>query len=135
MTTVVDASVWVSAAIPDDVHHESSRTWLATRRDGDLVTPTLALVETAGAIARRSGSSALAAQAVSAIAALPNVLVVVPDEELWETALAVAGGRKIRGADALYVALAEALQLPLVTWDREQIERAGRRVTTLTPSD
>ncbi len=37
------------------------------------------------------------------------------------------------GADALFVASAELLDVPLVTWDREQRERAGNRVTCITP--
>jgi predicted nucleic acid-binding protein len=32
---------------------------------------------------------------------------------------------KLRGSDAIYVALSEQLMAPLVTWDREIIERAG----------
>ena len=38
--TVVDASVWVSRLVPQDVHHEASRGWLAHHlaRGGDLPT-------------------------------------------------------------------------------------------------
>jgi len=36
-------------------------------------------------------------------------------------------------ADAVYVALAEQLQIPLVTWDREQRERGGQRIVAQEP--
>ena len=99
-----------------------------------LTTPALGLVETAGAIARRTGSELLARRACRAIERLPNVLVVVPDGALWNAALGAAAARSLRGADAVYVALADLLQLPLVTWDREQRERAGRRVRVIAPA-
>jgi predicted nucleic acid-binding protein len=62
------------------------------------------------------------------------VLVVLPDGALWDAALGAAAARSLRGADAVYVALADLLDLPLVTWDREQRERAGRRVRVITPA-
>ena len=135
MSVVLDASVWVSASISDDVHHQTTRAWLSRVSSTDtLVTPALGLLETAGAVARRTGSSALAREIVTAIERLPNVVVVIPDAELWTLAVHAASGRALRGADALYVALAEALGMPLATWDDEQRTRAGRRIKTLTPA-
>jgi predicted nucleic acid-binding protein len=135
VSVVLDASVWVSASIPDDVHHQTTRAWLSRVSSTDtLVTPALGLLETAGAIARRTGSSALAREIVTAIERLPNVVVVIPDAELWTLAVHAASGRALRGADALYVALAEALGMPLATWDDEQRTRAGGRIKTLTPA-
>ena len=37
----------------------------------------------------------------------------------------VAADLRLRGADATYVAAAQELNLPLVSWDREQIERGA----------
>ena len=135
MSIVLDASVWVSAVIPDDVHHETTRPWLSRVSSTDtLVTPTLGLLETAGAVARRTGSSALARRVVNAIERLPNVVVVIPDAELWTLAVEAASGRGLRGADALYVALAHALGMPLATWDDDQRRRARRYIKTVTPA-
>ena len=39
----------------------------------------------------------------------------------------------LKGADATTVAVAHLLGLPLVTWDRQQGERAGKRVTVYRP--
>jgi predicted nucleic acid-binding protein len=38
-----------------------------------------------------------------------------------------------RGADATYVALALERGVPLITWDKEQIERGGLRIEVRTP--
>jgi len=45
----------------------------------------------------------------------------------------LAADLSLRGADALYVALSYHLKVPLVTWDRQQRERAGERVAVHTP--
>lgn len=135
VSVVVDASVWVAGFIADDVRHEVTTGWLADSGLQTLVTPVLALAETSGAVARRTGSLGLARRAVAAIEHLPNVVIVVPDTELWTATVRAASGRALRGSDALYVALAGALRLPLVTWDREQQERSGRRVTVMTPQN
>ena len=136
MSLVLDASVWVSASIPADANHVVTRKWLETVLPTEmLVTPTLGLVETSGAIARRTGSALLARRAVLAIERLPHTLVVLPDPRLWDTAVRLSAMRALRGgADAVYVALAELLNIPLATWDRDQRERAGRRVKVVTPS-
>ena len=40
---------------------------------------------------------------------------------------------QLRGADAIYVALAAQIGIPLITWDREQFERGAQRVITRQP--
>lgn len=41
---------------------------------------------------------------------------------------------RLRGADAVYVAVADQLSLPLVSWDVEQRERAAARVEVIVPT-
>lgn len=135
MSIVLDASVWVSASIPDDVHHRSTRAWLAAVSSTDtLVSPALGLLETAGAVSRRTGSPALARRIVAAIERLPNVIIVIPDAELWTLSVESAAARGLRGADAMYVALAHALGFPLATWDADQRKKAEPRVRVITPA-
>jgi predicted nucleic acid-binding protein len=45
----------------------------------------------------------------------------------------VAANVALRGSDALYVALATKLDLPLVTWDKQQRERGAVFCRTMTP--
>ena len=56
-------------------------------------------------------------------------------ESQGETAAAIAAQQFLRGADAVYVALAGQLRMPLVTWDKELLERAAAVVPTLTPAE
>ena len=49
-------------------------------------------------------------------------------------AIVVASSKRIRGCDAIYVALAQHLGIPLISLDREQRERAPEDVAVLTPA-
>jgi predicted nucleic acid-binding protein len=133
--TVVDASVWVSRLVPQDVHHAASRRWLEEQAaGGDLViSPTLLLAEVAGAVSRRTGQSELAHQAVQMLLRLTELRLVPLDSRLGRSAARLAAEIGLRGADAVYVATAHHLNVPLVTLDREQQARAGRLVEVRSP--
>ena len=133
---VVDASVWVSRLVPQDVHHSVSRMWLERHAAaGDpLIAPVLALPEIAAAIARRTGDSSLAHQAMQVILRIPVLRLVDVDARLARSAARLAADHSLRGADAMYAALALQLDLPLVTLDREQRDRAGAVLTALEPA-
>jgi predicted nucleic acid-binding protein len=66
---------------------------------------------------------------------LPNVRLVPVDAELAGLGVQVAGGLRLRGGDALYVALAQRLGVHLVTWDEEQRERGSGVVMAITPQE
>jgi predicted nucleic acid-binding protein len=133
---VVDASVIVSRLVPHDIHHEVSLHWLARHvaEGGLVVVPALLLPEVSGAVARQTGVPALAPAAIQAVLRLPRLRLIPIDEHLARTAADLAGRFRIRGADAVYVAVASDLGLPLVTWDGEQGDRAERVVEVLTPT-
>jgi predicted nucleic acid-binding protein len=57
------------------------------------------------------------------------------DDVLAGTAARFATQLRLRGADAVYIAAAARLRLPLVTWDLEQRDRAARLVEVLIPGD
>jgi predicted nucleic acid-binding protein len=132
---VVDASVWVGRLVPQDAHYAASRRWLeaCTARGGTLIAPLLLLAEVAGAVARRTDSAELADRATDALLALPNLRLVALDARLGETSARLAAELGLKGADATYVAVAHLLGLPLVTWDQQQGERAGKQVTVYRP--
>ncbi len=133
--TVVDASVWVSRLVPHDVHHAASRDWLAGQVTAGrlIVAPVLLLAEVAGAISRRTGRPRLARRAVEDLVRLPGLRLLAVESRLARSAAQVAGDLRLRGADAVYVATARDLGIPLVTWDGEQRERAGRLIAVKTP--
>lgn len=132
----MDASVWVSRFVPEDVHHRASSRWLRQfiEDGGPLVEPIVLLAEVAGAIARRTGLPELGSQAASRILAFPRLSLVAVDPQLGQAAARIAAEHRLRGADAIYVALAEQLDIALMTWDNEQIARGQSVIQVGNPS-
>jgi predicted nucleic acid-binding protein len=132
---VVDASVWVSRLVPDDVHYGASRLWLEqiVYRGEPLISPAILLAEIAGAVSRRTGESGLAERAVRDVLQVPGVRLVSIDRRLGQEAARLAARLHLRGADAVYVATARLMRLPLVTWDSEQHSRANALVSVRSP--
>jgi len=132
---VIDASVMVSVFYDRDVRHLESRRWLrAYLRSGQLlIAPILLLSEVAGAITRRTGDVQSGRLAVRRLWHLPELQLIVIDTALGLRTTELAADLGLRGADAVYVALASDLQVPLITWDRQQRERGAQRGTTQEP--
>jgi predicted nucleic acid-binding protein len=133
---VVDASVVVSALVRHDANYAASVRWLEAylAADGLLVAPAILLAEVAGAIARRAAAPRAARRTVEALARLPALRLVAVDETLGQAAAALAGRLRVRGADAVYIATADLLGLPLVTFDAEQRARGARVVDVIVPA-
>jgi predicted nucleic acid-binding protein len=127
---VLDASLWVARLVPSDAFYQPASAWMAARRAENtlLISPSLLLPEVAGAIARRTGDAELARDAIAAIQQLPGIRLIEMDQGLIDSAAQLAGSLGLRGADAIYVAAAEYLGLPLCTLDEDQARRAGHRV-------
>jgi predicted nucleic acid-binding protein len=87
----------------------------------------------AGAVARRTGEFRLAKRAVDTLLRLPALRLVAVDGPLARAAAELAARLRLRGADAVYVATAERLDLPLVTWDQDQAVRASRLIPVRAP--
>jgi predicted nucleic acid-binding protein len=134
---VIDASVWVSRLVPQDAHHAISRRWLERyiSSGGLLVAPVLLLAEIAGAIARRTGEPDLARRALEGVLRVPNLRLVSTDPQLGKEAARLAADLRLRGADAMYMAVAHHLNIPLVTWDRQQRERAAGMISVRMPEN
>ena len=134
---IVDASVWVARFLGVDKHHDVSSTCITALLESDsrLVIPVLAWPEVAGAIARRSGNAGYGNNAVAAIRAMRWIENVSMDDLLAEKSAQIAATLKLRGADAVYVALAVVRRAPLITLDTEMLERARDVAEVLTPAD
>lgn len=133
----IDASVWVNADSPAEPEHPSSRALLDTlfARHVKIVVPTLLSVELAGVIARTRGDSGLAQEMAVALLALPSLLWVALDESLARQAAELAARHRLRGADAVYAAVALAHHCTLVSLDGEHLTRLTSIVRTLAPAD
>ena len=132
---IVDASVWVARFLADDRHHGNAMACITAllERESRLVIPVLAWPEVAGAIARRSGAAENGHDAVGIIRGLRLIESIPMDPSLAQEAAQIAASRKLRGADAVYVALALTHRMPLLTLDAEMLERARGTVEAFTP--
>ena len=127
---VLDASAWVSRLVPGDEFHAAVRSWMERQRGAgaQFISPTLLLAEVGGAICRRTGDQELARRAIDQLENLPGLRLVEMEHSLVHEAARLAAELGLRGADSVYVAVASQLDLPLVTFDQDQRERAGERV-------
>jgi predicted nucleic acid-binding protein len=134
---VVDASVWVARFVPQDEFHGRVRSWLDRQRltGNKFLAPALLLTEVAGAISRRTGAIALGKRTAERLDSLPGLRLVQMDQTLVREATRLAAELDLRGADAYYIAVADRLEIPLVTLDNDQGQRASNRVIVHIPSD
>ncbi len=132
---VLDASVWLAALINKE--QPESALFLSRlvqdRRTASV--PILVLAELAGAIARQSRDAARAETGFRFLRAQGWLSIHPLTESQCEAAAAIAAQQFLRGADAMYAALARQLGTALVTWDNESLERAAAVVPSLTPAD
>ncbi len=107
--------------------HEESIAALARAADrGEpLAAPSMVLLETLCALARRLGDTARARAAGARLVAHPILRLEPLTDALLALAVDVGTERRLRAADALYAATAVELDALLLSWDRELIERAG----------
>jgi predicted nucleic acid-binding protein len=132
----IDANVFISDAVPADVHHSDSRAFLTALggRDEQIYCPSLVMVETAAAIARLTGNAALARRTANLIRRFPKLKLVSLTIARSRRAVELAALHRLRGADTVYLAVAEEHSTTLITWDTEMLARAAGVVTTMTPS-
>ena len=132
---VVDASVWISVLLADDFFHVQSYSWFQTYSElqGEMSEPSLLLPEVAAGLRRRTNDPLVSRNAVQYLTHLTELHIVPIDSHLAHTAAEMAADYRLRGADAVYAALAYSRDVPLVTWDQEQIERVQGVVKVGTP--
>ncbi len=136
MRTVIDASVFVAAVRTKEIHYPASRQFLLQIQEqgATSVCPTLVLPECAAAIARPAGDKAVGQELVALIERVSGLQLIDLDLSMARRAAEIAAHHRLRGADAVYVTLAETLACPLITWDVEMLERGAFVVTTMTPA-
>lgn len=95
------------------------------RRRLRLHGPTIVVLESACALARRAQSVATGQAALERLRAHPALVLHPVDTRLLAAAQDLGLRQLLRGADALYAATAAVLNAPLVSWDDELVGRAG----------
>lgn len=132
---VMDASVYVTMLDANDPEHTNCLAWFtaAATSDEPIVAPSLILSEVAAAISRGHSDAELAKAVVVALETSAIVSLVAVTSQLAKRAAIIAADQRVRGADAVYLALAQQLNDVLVTLDRQQLQRGAAVVATQHP--
>ena len=133
----IDASVFVNAFNPHEAGHAESLRLLTTIQEhaDPVIVPTLLVPEVASALARASGDGPGALQYARATAALPHLTLVSLTSALARQAAELSAGHRLRGADAIYLAVARRYGTTLVSRDDEQRARGSALVPCQTPEE
>lgn len=132
---VIDASVYVALINANEEAHMSSWNWFraAQAAQEQIVAPAILLPEVAAAISRGVGDTGLAVKVVEQLENTGVIEIVSITQVVAQQAARIAAEHRIRGCDAVYVALADQTGSELITLDRQQIERSANIVKVRKP--
>jgi len=133
MSLTIDASVWIAAADATDKFHQPSRGLLRkVVTDGiAVIQPSFGRTEVACALARRLRDGAQGQQLTHSLMNRMVTSEIAMDVAFLTATENIGTSLFLRGADALYAAIAQQSQGPLISWDNEHLQRAGG----ITPTD
>jgi|YNPBryantNP2012_1023418.scaffolds.fasta_scaffold07094_4 predicted nucleic acid-binding protein len=132
----IDASVFVNAFSPTERGSEQSWRFLAQIREAEIpvFVPTLMLVEVVASLARKQNNTTLAMEWMEEIQQLSFLTFIPLDDDLARESAVIAASHRLRGSDAVYVAVARRFGAALVTLDSEQAQRAAPLVPVRLPA-
>lgn len=133
----LDANIYARDIDPNDPNYDDCHALLERLKQGDqrVIVPTLLLAELAASISRVRRDPIRARVTVEALQALPFITFIDLDRALGQAAAEIAADRAVKGADAVYIAVAKIFGCTLVTLDQEQSKRAAPIVTVMTPQE
>ena len=132
---ILDASVYVALVNAHEKDHARCWDWFeqvqATREP--VIAPVILLAEVAAALSRGIKDTPLAHRVVQQLTRSSRIELIPVTQRLASDAAAIAATHRIRGCDAIYIALARQSAERLVTLDRQQLERGASIVETCEP--
>ena len=133
----VDASVYINALPPTEEGSSESRAFLehVHRQAITVFSPTLLLVELAAVVARVFNDTRRGIAYARVVHQLPGQVWLPLDARLTDVALTLAAQHRLRGADAVYTAVAQQTGAILVTLDHQQLTRHPPSVRAVTPAE
>lgn len=133
----VDASVFFNALNPAEEGSSESEMFLERvfQRPWSVFSPTLLLVEMAAAFSRVFDDAGRGLAMAQAARDLPGQIWVPLEKSLAGEAARLGAEHRLRGADAVYAAVAYRCGATLVTRDRQQLERLRPTLLVLTPTE
>lgn len=132
----LDASVWISAFEERELNSEASRQVLLhfAKHHTSIVQPNLVLVEVAAVISRVRNDHAVARVFATYLRQMTNVTLLPLDENLCDQAIIMATTYRLRGADAIYAAIAMQTGSILISLDNEHLTRLNSVIPVYTPA-
>jgi len=123
---IIDTSVYVATLNRSEVNHQVCVQWMKkVKNDGvQLYAPNIILAEVAAAISRGQNDLEAAKSAIKHLESIILMELVPVSPELAADAAQIAAEQRIRGCDAVFVALAKQRDDILITLDRQQMERS-----------
>jgi len=133
----IDASVLTNSQLEHEEFHEYSKKLMGIIKDKGITVliPEIALPEIASALARGTDDTEEALTFVNELKLLPNFVFIPVDRELADLASRLAAEYRLRGCDAVYVAVALLFNTKLISLDKQQRERASNCIDALTPQE
>ena len=126
MNICLDSSVIVAALRKQEVHHEAAKNLLEKVKDGNhiAIEPYIVLIEVVAAIKRRTGSTELAKRVKNDFMAIDTINFTDLESIRASDASEIAMNLGVRGMDAIVIQTAKEFNVPLITLDKEMIEKA-----------
>lgn len=117
-------------------HEYSKRLMEKVREKGiTVIVPEIVLPEISSAIARGTDDVEKALKFVKELKQIPNMVFIPIDRELADSASRLAAEYRLRGCDAIYVAVASMFNAKLISLDEHQVRKAAKCVEALTPQE
>lgn len=132
---VLDASVLVALFHIDEMYHTATVRWFdwAEVNGEPLNAPVIVLTEVAAALSRGKNEPSRAEDVVQLLRDSDAISLFPISQTLAEQAASIAITCRIRGCDAIYVALARQLDQPLITFDEQQLSRSQHLIRVQKP--
>lgn len=132
----IDANVFLRTLAAHQPDHGTCRTLLnqLQARATPIIVPRLLLNELAAGVRRTTGDAIRARVFAELWRTAPHLQFLPLDAPLEQAATEIAADYGLRGADAIYVAVARQYSCTLVTLDHEIERRAGSIVTVQSPA-
>jgi len=128
----IDSSVIVASLLDREKKHNECRNLLEKVKNGEYIAiePYIVLVEIVAAIKRRTGSSYLAERVKEDLCNINSIVFLDIMSTRAHQAADIAQEIGVRGMDAIVIQIAREFDVPLVSLDREMLERSKSIIVT-----
>lgn len=131
----IDASVIVNSQLEREPHHNQSKAFLIMVEEKNLrvFLPEIVIPEITSGILRATMDEDFAFQFVNNLRSISNFLFVPVDSKLANLASWIICKTGLKGADAIYIALAFNYNLELISLDNDQLEKGKKLIRVQRP--